>query len=246
MIRYVLLLIVCMVIFPKSTIAQQHQYGNMYLFYDAAEGNYYNIDQEITPLQLAKGTYWALTFGFNEIADGGYVGIQTGYNNANSGMLIFSIWNATVGSKGDANSNVVDFDGEGVGKSCRISIPIKINHTYRLRIWQMESNSSGTYWGAWIKDKTIGKEYFLGKIKTNQQTTLSSDVLNFVEYYGAIEPCDQVPKSRALFNAVQFNCDDPSSECKDAYKAYKYKFAECITGTCKLNDGYSDVIFGGN
>jgi hypothetical protein len=244
--RYILILIVYIVVFPKSTIAQQHQNGYMYLYYDAAVGNYFNIDQEITPLQLANGTYWALTFGFNEVKDGGYIGIQTGYNNSSEGLLIFSIWNATVAAKGDANSYVVDFDGEGVGKSCRISIPLNINHTYRLRIWQMESNSSGTYWGAWIKDKTIGKEYFLGKIKTDQQTTLSSDVSNFVEYYGGIKPCDQVPQSRAQFNSVQFNCDDPSSACEASFNPYTYIFSHCISGTCTLNDTNSLVIFGGN
>ena len=230
----------------KMGYSQQHQYGNMYLHYDAAPGTFFNIDQEITPLQLAKGTYWALTFGFNEISDGGYIGIQTGYNNANTGMLIFSIWNATVAAKGDNATYIVDFDGEGVGKSCRISIPIYTNHTYRLRIWKMESTSSGTYWGAWIKDKTIGKEYFLGKIKTDQQTTLSSNVLNFVEYYGPIQACDEVPQSRAQFGAIQFNCDDPTAQCQQVYTPSSYTFAECVTGTCTLSESHSEVLFGGD
>jgi hypothetical protein len=231
--------------FPKKAFCQQHQYGNMYLLYHVESGSYMNIDQEIIPLQLAKGTYWALTFGFNEISDGGYIGIQTGYNDVTSGLFIFSIWNATVASTGDAHSYVVDFDGEGTGKSCRINMPIKTNHTYRLKILQLESNASGTFWGAWITDQTIGQEYFLGQIKTNQQTTLSSEVLNFVEYYGEIKPCEQVPKSRVQFNSVQFNCHDLSSECEATYNPYKYKFAECVSGTCLLNETNSQVNFGG-
>ena len=39
----------------------------MYLNYNISNGSYYNIDQEITPLKLANGTFWALTFGFNEL-----------------------------------------------------------------------------------------------------------------------------------------------------------------------------------
>lgn len=228
-----------------GAISQQHQYGNMYLLYDVPQGTFQSIDQEITPLQLAQGTYWAMTFGFNEISDGGYIGIQTGYENSNTGLLIFSIWNARVAAKGDNDAYVVDFDGEGVGKSCRISLPIQTNHTYRLHVGQLSSNSSGTYWGAWIMDKTIGKDYFLGKIKTTMQTTLSSDVLNFVEYFGDIKPCDRVPKSQALFYPIQFNCDD-SSQCQESFTPINYKFAECITGTCTLEEIQSLVIFGGN
>ncbi len=232
--------------FPKKAFCQQHQYGNMYLLYHIDSGSYMNIDQEIIPLQLAKGTYWALNFGFNEISDGGYIGIQTGYDDVSSGLLIFSIWNATVASIGDTNSYVVDFDGEGTGKSCRINMPIKTNHTYRLRILQLESNASGTFWGAWITDKTIGQEYFLGKIKTNQQTTLSSEILNFVEYFGGIKPCDDVPKSQVQFNSIHLNCGDFSLACKASYNPFAYKFARCIGGTCALNESNSLVIFGGN
>ena len=226
-------------------MGQQHQNGNMYLLYDILSNKHYNIDQEISPKTIAPGTFWALTFGFNEIIEGGYIGIQTEYGNVKKGLFIFSIWNAVNAVKGDNDSFVVDFVGEGVGKSCRISIPLIESHIYRLRVWQLDSDITGTYYGAWILDKSIGKEYFLGKIKTNKQATLSSSVSNFVEYYGEKKPCSKVPFSRALFYPIKFDCDDNRGMCKYIFIPNRYKYADCVNGKCILNDSYSSVSFGG-
>jgi hypothetical protein len=224
---------------------QQHQNGNMYLFYDIPYNQYYNIDQEITPQQIAPSTFWALTFGFNELEEGGYIGIQTDYSNSKKGLFIFSIWNAIDAEKGDLESYIVDFGGEGEGKSCRISMPLVESHIYRLRVWQLESSGSGTYWGAWILDKTINKEYYLGKIKTNKQSTLSNYVSNFVEYYGEKKPCNKVPFSQALFHSIKFNCDDNLGSCKNIYNPYKFIYSNCVLGKCILNSNHSNVSFGG-
>jgi hypothetical protein len=229
----------------SNTLAQQHQNGNMYLIYDIPYGKYYNIDQEITPQQLAEGTFWALTFGFNELNEGAYIGIQTDYSDVKKGMLIFSVWNAVDAIKGDSESFVVNFGGEGSGKSCRMSIPLIETHTYRVRIWQIESNNAGTFWGAWIFDKSIQKEYYLGKIKTTQQTTISNQVSNFVEYYGHIKPCNNVPFSSARFNSVKLNCNDILGNCESTYNPIKFKYAECVKGSCSLNSINSNVLFGG-
>jgi hypothetical protein len=225
--------------------SQQHQYGNMYLLYDALYEKHYSVDQEITPITIAPGTFWALTFRFNEITEGGYIGIQTDYSKVNKGLFIFSIWNAVDAVKGDEESILVDFGGEGVGKSCRISIPLIETHTYRLRVWQLESDRSGTYYGAWILDKSIGKEYYLGKIKTNKQSTLSESVSNFVEYYGEKKPCNKVPFSQALFYPIKFDCDDIEGKCKNIIKPHRYTYADCVNGNCILDENYSNVGFGG-
>ena len=226
-------------------LGQQHQNGNMYLLYDVPSNKHYNIDQEIIPKTIAPGTFWALTFGFNEINEGGYIGIQTDYSSVNKGLFIFSIWNAVGAEKGDKESFIEDFGGEGVGKSCRISIPLIVSHIYRLRVWQLDSGITGTYYGAWILDNSINKEYYLGKIKTNEQSTLSNRVSNFVEYYGEKKPCNKVPFSRALFYPIKFDCDDNSGVCKYIFMSNRYTYADCVNGKCILNDSYSNVSFGG-
>jgi hypothetical protein len=233
--------------FLNTSIAlgQQHQNGNMYLLYDIPGDKHYSIDQEIIPKTIAPGTYWALTFGFNEITEGGYIGIQTDYSSVNQGLFIFSIWNAVKAVKGDKESYTVDFGGEGAGKSCRISIPLIESHIYRLRVWQLESDVSGTYYGAWIFDKSINKEYYLGKIKTNKQTTLSSGVSNFVEYYGEKKPCNRVPYSRALFYPIKFDFDDNKEVSKYSFLPKNYTYATCVNGKCILYESYSNVTFGG-
>jgi triacylglycerol esterase/lipase EstA (alpha/beta hydrolase family) len=234
------------IIFTSNIFAQQHQNGNMYLHYDISKGSFNNIDQEIVLSKLAFGTFWALTFGFNEQEEGGYIGIQTDYSSIDKGMFIFSIWNATDAKKGDDNSYVVDFGGEGVGKSCRISIPLVESHSYRLRIWQLETNTNGTFWGAWINDNTEGKEYFLGKIKTNNPTTLSNRISNFVEYYGDKKTCDNVPSSRVTFKTVKINCNDDAGSCAKQFNPINYTFDKCVKGNCTLNKNNSFVLFGGN
>ena len=240
-----IVLIVGLFIFNK-VVGQQHQNGNMYLYYTVSNNNYHNIDQEITPQTIAPGTFWALTFGLNELSNGGYIGIQTDYSDAKKGMFIFSIWNAVEAVKGDKESFTVDFGGEGIGKSCRISIPLIESHTYRLRIWQLESNSSGTYFGAWILDKSIDKEYFLGKIKTNKESTLSNRVSNFVEYYGDKKPCNKVPFSQAIFHSIKFNCNDDVGQCESAHLPVNYNYDDCVNGNCVLNIKNTSVSFGGN
>lgn len=233
-------------VFSFTRVAgQQHQNGNMYLFYNVSNNNYYNIDQEITPQTIAPGTFWALTFGFNELSNGGYIGIQTDYSDTKKGMFIFSIWNAIDAVKGDKESFTVDFGGEGIGKSCRISIPLIELHTYMLRIWQLEKNSSGTYFGAWIIDKSIDKEYFLGKIKTNKRSTLSNRVSNFVEYYGDKKPCNKVPYTQAIFHSIKFNCNDEVGQCQSVYLPFKYSYGDCVNGNCVLNINNTSVSFGG-
>jgi len=240
-----IVLIVSLFIFNK-VVGQQHQNGNMYLYYTVSNNNYQNIDQEITPQTIAPGTFWALTFGLNELSNGGYIGIQTDYSDAKKGMFIFSIWNAVEAVKGDKESFTVDFGGEGIGKSCRISIPLIESHTYRLRIWQLESSSLGTYFGAWILDKSIDKEYFLGKIKTNKESTLSNRVSNFVEYYGDKKPCNKVPFSQAIFHSIKFNCNDEVGQCESAHLPVNYSYDDCVNGNCVLNIKNTSVSFGGN
>ncbi|MFN5182796.1 MAG: DUF3472 domain-containing protein [Bacteroidota bacterium] len=228
-----------------SVNAQQHQDGNMYLHYKVAPSEYNSIEQDISPYKLANGTFWALTFGFNELSDGGYIGLQTDYHNTSKGLLIFSIWNATNAVKGCDGSYAVDFGGEGSGKSCRLSVPLVEQHIYTIKVSRLETERSGTYWGAWIIDKTINKEYYLGKIKTNTPSSLSNRFLNFVEYYGDKKPCDQVPYSEARFYSIKINCNNVSEQCKNIHLPFNYNYASCVKGSCNFYQNYTGVTFGG-
>lgn len=228
-----------------NSFGQQHQYGNMYLHYTAQDGDFQNIEQEIKPLKLAKGTFWALTFGFNETNNGGYIGIQTDYNRVEQGLFIFSIWDAVDSRKGDEDSYLVDFGGEGEGKSCRISIPLQESHNYRLSIKKLESDRNGTFWGAWIIDVTLGETHYLGAIKTEIQTTLSGRVSNFVEYFADQQPCDKVPFSKAIFMGVKFNFNSSLGTFQREIFPYNYNYSLCVKGTCVLNAKESQVSFGG-
>lgn len=116
---------------------------------------------------------------------GAYIGLQTDMqlpNNKIGKGAIFSIWNATGGVPGTQGSWCQSFGGEGVGYSCRIAYNWTAGNTYRLRVWQITSNS----WGAFVMNMTTGEEVSLGTITipTSKNPLLSGGVITFTEYYG--------------------------------------------------------------
>ena len=92
-------------------------------------------------------------------------------------------------------------------------------------------------------DQSIGKEYALGKIKTDEPCTLSNSISNFVEYYGDEKPCDKVPSSTVVFHPLNLNCDDNLRICDGIYNPINYHFADCVDGYSVLTNS-SFVFFG--
>lgn len=113
-----------------------------------------------------------------------YMGLQTDMNfpNGSGKGAIFSVWNATGGTPGSPGSWCQSFGGEGVGFSCRIPYAWSAGNTYRLRIWQITSNS----WAAFVMNMTTGAEVRLGTISipTSKNPKLSGGITTFTEYYG--------------------------------------------------------------
>jgi len=83
--------------------------------------------------------------------------------------------------------------------SCRHSIPVQTSITYRLN-FTTSSDSEGIWLTMQIATTMDTREYFLGSILLPAVPDISV-VGNFIEYFGAQTPCDQVPGGTARFSA---------------------------------------------
>jgi hypothetical protein len=175
--------------------AQQHQDANIYAFWDfhGASG-FWNVDQHLLVSRKAAASYWAKYWTWTQSSDGGYIGLQTDGNRFDGTVgdtAIFSLWNSN-GSSGPACGI---FGGEGVGHSCRVAYPIQTGRYYRLRVWRLNADSLGQWWGGWIKDEATGVETYIGSIRVAHAHTLMQPPMNFAEYFGPSVACSRVPLS---------------------------------------------------
>jgi hypothetical protein len=194
---------------PFGGIIWQHQHAHVYAYWNmAVVGDTWNIDQNIQVLQRARDSYWAGSWTWNvprETSEGGYAGIQTNggrFDGSTGDTAIFSIWRAN-GSRGPACGA---FGGEGTGLSCRRAYTINTNRLYRLRIWRLNADSSGQWWGAWILDQSTGVETWIGDLRAPHGVTSMTGYQNFAEYFGRqMLQASYVPRSIVDFTQPAAN-----------------------------------------
>lgn len=180
--------------------AAQHVGGSSYVNWTATGSNYWNVDQYMMIERKGASTFWALQwFWSGGVPDGGYVGLQTGGTLGETG--IFSIWNATAAS----GPNCATFGGEGVGYSCKVAYPINVNRWYRYRVWRLNADTLGQWWGAWITDTSTGVETWIGSIRAPSGAVGTATPSNFEEYFGTAVACNAVPRSIVNWTQPAFN-----------------------------------------
>ena len=187
--------------------AAQHQNAYYYSHWNfaGATAGYWNVDQQMKVEQKANASYWALVWKWSrDPQHGGYLGLQTDGNRSDGSVgdtAIFSLWNANA-ANGPACGT---FGGEGVGYSCRLAFPIKTDAYYRLRVWRLDADSHGQWWGAWIQDLNTGVDSYVGSIRVASLFTTMTAVENFAEYYGPAVACSSVPMSKVLWTQPAAN-----------------------------------------
>lgn len=188
--------------------AAQQQDAHAYAYWNlSAGGGIWNVDQNIEIRETAASTYWAGNWQWNNSnpSSGGYFGLQENgvrFDGTSGSTAIFSVWNAN-GARGPSCGT---FTGEGTGYSCRIAYPIRTDRMYRLRLWRQEADSSGQWWGAWIKDQATGVEQSIGGLRAPLNATAVSGYMNFTEYFGEAVPAkDRVPRSIADYTQPAAN-----------------------------------------
>src|SRR6266487_3337161 len=167
---------------PISTLAHaaQHQNANIYVFWNfGGATGFWNIDQRVQITKKAPASYWAMTWWFTSTPnEGGYMGLQTDgtrFNGSQGDTAIFSLWNANAAS----GSNCDMFGGEGSGYSCRLAYTIDSQIDYRFRVWRLNADASGQWWGAWIQNMKTGVDTPIGSIRVAASKTLMTPPVNF-------------------------------------------------------------------
>jgi Domain of unknown function (DUF3472) len=180
---------------PTNALATPHRNAHIYNFWDfnGATG-FWNVDQHLWIGRKAPYSFWASTWAWSNSQSGGYIGLQTNglrFDGSKGDTAIFSAWNATSASGPSCGT----FGGEGTGYSCRLAYTINPGRYYRLRVWRLNADSFGQWWGGWIKDEYTGTERYIGKIRVSRSYVRMGTPRNFSEYFGSAVSCDSVPVS---------------------------------------------------
>jgi hypothetical protein len=197
----------------------------------------YNVDQTLSVVIKAPNTYWSLNWAWTNTtaSSGGYMGLQTNgnrFDGSTGDTAIFSLWNAN----GFRGKNCSTFAGEGTGLSCRLAYPIYSDGSaYRLRLWRLDSDAQGQWWGAWIRDSRRG-DVEIGELRVPASASTVAYANDFVEYFGPKMTCDTVPLSLANWSYPTYlgMVTDGSASFNSSLKA------SCTGGTASwvtLGDG---------
>ena len=157
---------------------------------------FWDVDQTLWMVVRPGYTYWSLNWAWTNTSqsNGGYMGLQTNgsrFDGSAGDTAIFSLWNAN----GYRGSNCGSFSGEGSGLSCRLPYTIYGDgNSYRLRVWRLEADAQGQWWGAWIQDARRG-DVHIGDLRVPATANLIAYANDFSEYFGPKVGCDQVPLS---------------------------------------------------
>ncbi|MDQ1307604.1 MAG: hypothetical protein QG671_3437, partial [Actinomycetota bacterium] len=180
------------------------------------------VDQVMEVERKIANGYWSMQVGFAPTANAksniAYMGLQTNStrpDGTTGEMGIFSVWDADKSRNRDGQCVV--FGGEGDGLSCRAALPFSTGTQYRYRVQRLEADSTGQWWGGWIRNMSTGDETYLGDLH-NKNTFMTSSVINFSEYWGASVPCERLASSQVLWT-------QPAAKTDTADSTYAYHTA---------------------
>lgn len=180
------------------------------------------------PINMAQashvsGYYHAMQFGFNNLGDVGYTGIQP-RENVNGKSIVHGVFSSFAAGTLSTHPNCHTGADGGAGTSCAVEIPASYSPTYNFVI----ENISGTTWRGSMVDTTTGNttvigEYILpiiaGGIKPSQ--------LGFVEYYpwnSGSHTCNQLPKTEVTFGIPTTKTSGAGPITLDA----SYEYGDCV------------------
>ena len=194
-----------------SAQSQQQQWASQYVHweFDNSPSSVWNIDQDVWLMKSADKSFWPVQWSWkNANGVGGYLGLQQ--EDSTLQRARFSLWNATEAVAGP-NASSRTFGGEGIGYTCELPFEINEDYSYKYRLWRLDADNSGQWWGAWlIETDNEGNvtEHSIGKIKVAKdfnQIDIGS-ISNFVEFYGGVqEECIDVPSSVIVFSPPRVN-----------------------------------------
>ncbi len=151
--------------------------------------------------------FFTQTFSMDN-GSGSYMGLQQEGDGRR--QVRFSIWGATAFRESMVEGAACRrFGGEGVGMTCTIPYAWETGRWYRLRVWMLETDAEGQWWGAWVMDDT-GREQRVGDIRAPGPGLITA-TSSFNEYFGPAAglSCGHPPPSSVY--VYQPLVDDDSS-----------------------------------
>ncbi len=196
--------VAALIVSATPAAAAQHQNANEYVYWNqngpVTAGQ--NIDQIVLPKTKGASTYWALTFDWGDTGSwAGYMGLQTNGNRSDGSTgdtAVFALWGAFA-SSGDVTSKRCAWNGESQGHTCAMAYTFKPGFSYRYRMWKLNADSNGQWWGAWISSSETGIDTWIGSLRVPKEHVVAVVGINFSEYFGTAVSCDAVPKSVVEF-----------------------------------------------
>ena len=181
--------------------AARHDWGASYFDWSGARlDSTSTVSQIIQPLEISPQIYWEEGWHWDNLADGGYGGIQKQGNLADgtiADLAIFSVWNSISAVPGDG-AGCVSYSHEGSGMSCRIPINLVAGNKYKLT-FGVDLSRGPQWWMASVTDMSTDVTRMIGSIQTTSSIAKATNWNNFIEYWGEAVPCDSVPKASAKF-----------------------------------------------
>ncbi|MEM7799015.1 MAG: helix-turn-helix transcriptional regulator [Chloroflexota bacterium] len=188
-----------------------HQNAYAYAYWSfESESGLYHVDQQVTVSQKGPASYWGMSWYWAEAEYGGFMGLQTDGNHfdgTTGELAIFSLWNGDVAVGPSCNA----FEEQGGGQSCRLPFEIDEGETYTYRIWRLDSDDEGQWWGAWILADGGSRETHIGNIRVPFENAQIRSVSSFGSYFGVAVPCDEVPSSSVDFDPPTGNSNQINS-----------------------------------
>jgi len=181
--------------------ADQHVNANAHQWWKlGAEA--WSIDQSIVVEQTSDACYFALVVFYSGVSSGAYMGLQQLTDGSH--LSRFSVWDSTAATPA-SGATCKDFGGEGVGKTCELPFAFEVGHPYTMRMWRLDADSEGVWWGAWLIDEVTKVETQIGSIRAPSGAGDITVADTFDEYWGTAVPCDAVPYSSGRVSAPKLN-----------------------------------------
>lgn len=160
----------------------------------------WEIDQQLWVSRTGATTMWAASWNWSDDQTYlGYLGLQTDGNRFDGSvgdMAIFSVWNA----RGGAGTSCQALEGDDSIWSCRLAFPVLTDRGYRLRLWFLENNATGQWWGAWIQDMTTGEDTLIGAIAVDPSHNAIAPLTGTSSYFfGMATDCSDIPASTVMW-----------------------------------------------
>jgi hypothetical protein len=181
-----------------------------------------SFPMDISSAPQVSGFYFAQQFGFVNLKDVGYTGLQP-RDKVNGLPVIHGVFSSfNAGTTSDDPNCSEGADG-GPGVSCAVEIVSPYEHQYQLHI----KNTEGTKWVGYLVDVVKGNSTQIGSYTLPAGSKgLQSSQMGFVELYKWNDKkeehvCSDVPKQGVIFGA-------PISKGYSGAVSEPYEYGDCV------------------